>query len=51
MVRYRAICTIPLYFEAENDEDAYAFIKELFDRGQIGYCDVNEVELECREED
>lgn len=50
MKRYHAICTIPLYFEAENDNDAYAFIVELFNDHHINYDDVEEIELYGEEE-
>lgn len=50
MKRYHAICTIPLYFEAENDNDAYEFIIELFNDHHINYDDVEEIELYGGEE-
>ena len=51
MAFYRAICTIPLYFDAENDNDAYEFIVELFNDHHITYDDIYEIELDRREEE
>ena len=51
MKYYHAYCKVPLYFEAENDEDAYAFVDEYFNSGLISSDDIYEVELYSHEEE
>lgn len=50
MKRYSAYCTIPLFIEANNDDEAYDVIKDLFNSGNIDYSFVNTVDLYCEEE-
>lgn len=49
--RYSAYCTIPLFIEAEDSDEAYTIIKDLFDSGNIDYSFVNTVDLYCEEEE
>lgn len=48
---YKGYCTIPVYVEAENDDEAYDAIKEYFDNVQICYEDINDIDLYCEEEE